>query len=122
MQNNTHQTNYKRYFLPTVEIKDYNIIIDGRKFLDRDCYCSRRWLHTNGCLLDYHYFKENYKLIAVSNQEVSKQEELDADPKVTQQNDFTGNIDRAEVAWVVFILEEVKETILSFSQETIRVQ
>ena len=49
--------------------------------------------YTNGCLLDYPYFKENYKLIAVSNQEVSKQEELDADPKATQQIDFTGNID-----------------------------
>ena len=27
------QESYKRYFLPTVEIKDYNVMINGRNFL-----------------------------------------------------------------------------------------
>ena len=30
------------------------------------------------CLLDYTYFKENYKLIAI---DISRQQELDADPR-----------------------------------------
>ena len=34
--------------------------------------------YTTGCLLDYHYFKENYKIIAI---DLSKQQTLDADPR-----------------------------------------
>ena len=46
---------------------------------------------SNGCLLDYPYFKKHYKRIAV---DLSKQQVLDADPKVIRQNSFTGNLDR----------------------------
>ena len=35
--------------------------------------------YTTGCLLDYPYFKENYKLIAIDR---SKQQALDADAKL----------------------------------------
>ena len=38
--------------------------------------------YTTGCLLDYNYFKEHYKLVAV---DLSKQKELDADPRAIQQ-------------------------------------
>ena len=38
--------------------------------------------YTTGCLLDYSYFKENYELIAI---DLSKQHELDADPRAIQQ-------------------------------------
>ena len=37
--------------------------------------------YTTGCLLDYSYFKENYKLIAI---DLSKQQALDADPRAIQ--------------------------------------
>ena len=30
-----HQASYKMHFLPTVEIKDYNVMIDGRKCFDQ---------------------------------------------------------------------------------------
>ena len=46
---------------------------------------------SNGCLLDYPYFKKHDKRIAV---DLSKQQVLDADSKVIQQNSFTGNLDR----------------------------
>ena len=39
--------------------------------------------YATGCLLDYPYFKENYKLIAI---DLSKQQGLDADPKEIQQS------------------------------------
>ena len=52
---------------------------------------------------------------------LSKQQELDADPKAIQQVNFTGNIDRAGQATMFFIIEEAKETILEFSQGTVRV-
>ena len=44
------------------------------------------------CLLDYDYFKNYYKMIAI---DLSKQKALDTDPKAIQQINFTGNLDRA---------------------------
>ena len=41
--------------------------------------------YTTGSLLDYDYFKNNYKLVAV---DFSKQKELDADPRAIQQIEF----------------------------------
>ena len=46
--------------------------------------------YTAGCLLDYNYFKEHYKMIAI---DLSKQQELDSDPKAIQQTNFTGNLE-----------------------------
>ena len=74
--------------------------------------------YTTGCLLDYPYFKKYYKLIAI---DLSKQQKLDADPKVIQQINFTGNLDRAEGATMFFIIEEAKETVLDFSKGTVKV-
>ena len=79
---------------------------------------SQRDDYTTGCLLDYPYFKENYKMIAI---DLSKQHALDADPREIQKINFTGNLDRAGNTRVFFILEEAKETVLDFSQATIKV-
>ena len=65
--------------------------------------------YTTGCLLDYSYFMDTYKMIAV---DLSKQHVLDADPKAIQQINFTANLDRAGDGRIYFILEEAKETIL----------
>ena len=50
--------------------------------------------------------------------DLSKRQALDADPRANQQISFTGNLDRAAGAFVFFICEETKETILDFSQGT----
>ena len=47
--------------------------------------------YTTGCLLDYTYLKNYYKMIAV---DLSKQQALDADPKAIQQINFTANLNR----------------------------
>ena len=52
---------------------------------------------------------------------LSIQQALNVDPKVIQQIDFTGNLEKAGNTTVVFILERVKETILNFPQGTVRV-
>ena len=52
--------------------------------------------------------------------DLSKQQALDADPRASQIN-FTANLDRAGNTRVYFILEEAKETILDFSQGTVKV-
>ena len=51
----------------------------------------------------------------------SKQETFNADPKSIQQINFIGNLDREEAATIFFIIEEAKETILDFSQGTMKV-
>ena len=74
--------------------------------------------NTTGCLLDYSYFAATYKMIAV---DLKKQQALDADLRATQKINFTANLDRAGNTRVYFILEEEKETILDFSQGTVKV-
>ena len=74
--------------------------------------------NTTGCLLDYPYSIETYKMIAI---DLSKQKALYFDPKAIQQINFTANLDRAGNTRIYFILEEVKETILDFSQGTVKV-
>ena len=46
---------------------------------------------------------------------------VDADPKVIQQINFTGNLDKTGQATMIFIIEKVKTTILAFSQGTVKV-
>ena len=74
--------------------------------------------YTTGCLLDYQYLRDNYKMIAV---DLSRQQALDADPGAIQQIKFTANLDRAGDARVYFILEESRETKLNFAQGTVKV-
>ena len=72
---------------------------------------------TTGCLLDYPYFRENYKMIAI---DLRKQQALDADPRAIQQINFTANVNKAGNPTMFFITEEAEETILYFSQGTVR--
>ena len=81
-------------------------MIDGQNFSDQlvkndlRTYNSIRKIataqvddYTAGCLLDYNYFKNYYKMIAI---DLSKQQALDADPKAIQQINFTGNLNRGQ--------------------------
>ena len=130
-ENDNDRTSHDRYYLPTVHIKDYNIVINGENFFDQPIknnkitYDNIRKIatgqgddYTTGCLLDYPYFANTYKMIAV---DLSKQQALDANPRAIQQINFTANLDRAGNTRVYFILEEAKETILDFSQGTVKV-
>ena len=51
---------------------------------------------------------------------LSKQQVLDADPKAIQQINFIENLDQGAGETMFFIIEEGKETVLDFSQETIK--
>ena len=68
--------------------------------------------YTTGCLLDYTYFKNYYKMISL---DLSKQQALVTDPKTIQQTNLTANLDRAGNTRIYFILKEAKETVLDFS-------
>ena len=119
------------YYLPKVEKKDYNVMIDGRNFFDQPIdrmaktYENIREIaidigddYTTGCILDYSYFKENYKMTAI---DLSRQQELDADPRAIQQINLTANLDRYGKTTIFFIIEEAKETIFEFLQGNVRV-
>ena len=129
-ENDAQRTSNSNYYLRNIEIKDYNIMINGENIFDQPIknkvtYENIRKIamkqgddYATGCLLDYSYFLDTYKMIAV---DLSKQQALDADPRAIQQINFTGNLDRAGNTRVYFILEETKETILDFSQGTVKV-
>ena len=57
---------------------------------------------------------DTYKMIAV---DLSKQQVLDADHRAIQQINFTANLDRDGDTRIYFILEEAKETVLTFHKE-----
>ena len=130
-ENENGRTSHSTYYLPKVEIKDYNVMIDGRNFFDQTInsmnktYENLRKIatgkgddYTLGCLLDCLYFKENYKIIAI---DLSRQNELDAHPRAIEQINFTVNLYRAGNTTIFFITEEAKETIFEFSQGTVKV-
>ena len=145
--NDTQITSSKGYYLPNVKLKIYNVIIknynviiiiknymiNGENVFDqlikdnKVTYENIRkiatgpvddYTTTTGCLLDYPYFKDSYKMIAV---DLSKQQALDADPRAIKQINFTANLDRVDNTGIYFILDEAKETKLDFSQGTVKV-
>ena len=66
-------------------------------------------------MLDYDYFKKNYKLVVV---DLSKQKELDADPRAIQQIEFKYMLEtNSTIYWV---LEKSKETMLEFYKGTVK--
>ena len=126
-----NKTSAKGYYLPNVEIKDYNVMINGENVFDQPIknnkvtYENIRKIgtgqgddYTTGCLLDYPYINDTYIMIAIY---LSKQQALDADPRAIQQINCTANLDRADNTRIYFILEEAKETILGFSEGTVKV-
>ena len=106
-------------------------MIDGKNFFDQPVknnevtYENIRKIaagqgddYTSGCLLEYIYFKNYYKMIAI---DLSKQRAFDADPRAIQQVNFRANLDSAGNTRFYFILEEAKETIFEFLQGTVKV-
>ena len=85
---------YTGYYLPKVEINDYNVMIDGKNFSDQPVKSNMRAYnqtrkmaagqgddYTTACLLEYNYFNKHCKMIAI---DLSQQQVLDADPKAIQ--------------------------------------
>ena len=100
--NNTERRERTKCCLPTVERKDYNVMINEENLFDQPVKSSLK-THDNilknttgrgddymtSSLLDCQYFNKCYKMIAI---DLSKQQAFDADPKAIQQNNFGGNL------------------------------
>ena len=128
-ENEDDRTSDSTHHLPKIEIHN-NVMIDGKNFFDQPInselktYENIRKIATGYGdyytpeSLYYTYFKDYYKMIAI---DLSKQQALDADPRAIQQINFTANLDRAGNTTMFFIIEEAKETVLDFSQGTVKV-
>ena len=68
--------------------------------------------HATGCILDYNYFNNYCKMIAV---DLSKQQALDADPKAIQKINFTENLDGDGNITIFLIIEEAKINSFRFA-------
>ena len=119
----------QNYYLPRIDLNKYNVIIDGRNFYDnpiesdiekyrelRKVMIGKGEDYTTGSLLDFNYFEKHYKLVAV---DLSKQKELDADPRAIQQIEFKYMLGtNSNICWV---REKSKGTILEFYKGTVKV-
>ena len=122
-RNNTdNRDSFSHYYVPNVEIQDFNVLIDGKSVFDlpvkneektyeKIIKMSNNDDYTTGNLLDFAYFKENYRLIAI---DLSKQTKL----KDPQQINFIGKLLRNTGATMFFIIEKSEETTFNFSQNS----
>ena len=81
----------RKYYLPRIDLEKNNVIIDGTNFYDnpiesdigkyrelKKVMIGKGEDYTTGSLFDFNYFDKHYKLVAV---DLSKQKELEADPR-----------------------------------------
>ena len=115
---------FSNYYLPKVEIKDFNVLIDGKSFFDlpvknkekayeKTIEMNRNNGYTTGNLLNIPYFKNNERLIS---NDLSKQINL----KDPQQINFIGKIGKVS-AITFFIFKKSEETTFEFLQNSVRI-
>ena len=118
-----NRDSFSHYYVPNIEIKDFNVLIDGKSFFDLPVKNEEEAYekiidnndYTTGNLLDFAYFKKHYKLIAI---DLSKQTKL----KDQQQINFIGKLENQNhEATMFFIIEKSEETTFNFSQNFVRI-
>ena len=128
MENEEDKTSFSKYYVPKVEIKDFNVLIGGKKFFDvpvknkEEAYekimsISKNNDYTTGNLLDYEYFSKHYKLVA---KDLSKQIDLE-NPDLRQQTNFTGKLED-DKATMFLIIEKSEERTFEFSQSFVSIK
>ena len=116
---------FSHYYVPSIRIKDFDVLIDGKSFFDlpvkneEETYekiidMSNNNDYTTGNLLDFGNFKENYKLIAI---DLSKQTKL----KDPQQISFIGKLLNRHGATMFFIIEKSEETTFNFLRNSVSI-
>ena len=119
----------QKYYLPRINLEKYNVIIDGRNFYDnpiesdiekyrelKKVMIGKGEDYTTRSLLDFNYFDKHYKLVAV---DLSRQKELDADPRAIQQIEFKYMLGTDST--IYWVLEKSRETILEFYKGAVKV-
>ena len=121
--NEDDRTSYSQYYVPNIEIKNFNVIIDGKPFFElpiRNMEETYQKIidmeynddYTVGNLIDFEYFKKHYRLIAI---DLSKQKELEND-NVMQQINFIGTLEEQKTLFIM--IEHLEQTTIDFSQNS----
>ena len=127
LENEEDRTCFSKHYTPKVEIKDFNVLVDGNSFFDvpvknkEETYkkiidMSKNNDYATGRLLDYEYFLNHYKLIAI---DLSKQIELE-NSDLKQQINFIGKLEN-DKATMFFIIEKSEETTFKFLQNSVNI-
>ena len=109
---------FSYYDLPNAEIKDFNVLIDGKSLFDLPVKNEEKAYEkiiemsnnndcTTGNLLDLAYFKENYRLIATDLSEQTKLKHL-------QQINFIGKLEKDHGATMLFVIKNQKKLLSNF--------
>ena len=119
-----HRVSFSHYYVPNARIKDFNVLLDRKSFFDLPVKIEEAYEkiidmrnnndYTTGNLLDFAYFKKNYRLIAI---DLSKQTKL----KDPQQISFIGKLLNRHGATMFFIIEKSEETTFNFLQNFITI-
>ena len=126
-ENENDRTSFSKYYTPKVEIKDFNVLVNGKSFFDvpvknkEEAYkkiieISKNNDYTTGNLLDYEYFSKHYKLIAI---DLSKKIEL-GNSDLNQKNNSAGKLEDDRET-MFFIIEKSEETTLEFPQNSMSI-
>ena len=126
-ENEKDGTCFSKYYVPKVEIKDFNVLISGKPFFaiavknKEEAYeqiidMRKNNDYTTGILLDYEYVKDHYKLIAI---DLNKQIESE-NPDLKQQINFIGRLEENN-ATMFLVIEKKEETTFGFSQNSVTV-
>ena len=126
-KNAEDRTSFSKYYVPKLEIRDFDVLIDGKSFFDvpvknkEETYenimsISKNNDYTTGNLLDYEYFSKHCKLFAIN---LSKQIELE-NPDLRQQINFVGKLED-DKARMFFIIEKSEETTFEFLQNSVSI-
>ena len=122
-ENEDDRTSFSKYYLPKVEIKDFSVLIDGKPFFEipvkykEEAYeaiieMTKNNNYATGNLLDYEYFKDHYKLIAI---DLSKQIELD-NLDLKQQMNFIVEDLKKIMQQCSILLRKKKKPLLIFTK------
>ena len=110
-ENENDTTSFSKYYVPKIEITNFNVLIHRKQYFEilvknkEEAYkaiieMTKNNDYTKGSLLDYKYFKDHYKLIAI---DLIKQIELE-NPDLKEQINFIGRLE--EDATMFFITEK----------------
>ena len=130
-RNSDDAQSHKKYYLRRIEIKNYNVLIDGRNFHDQNVNDSitrytellqftteRLEDYSTRSLIDYNYYNKDYNIATI---DLSHQSVHNSYPKAIQQIEFIYKLDTNVRTYILTVLEKEKEASLKFSKGTVKV-
>ena len=127
-QNEEDTASFSKYHTPKVEIKDLDVLINGKSFFDvpvknkEEAYekiieINKNNDYTTYNLLDYECISKHYKLVTIN---LNKQIELEKSD-LKQQTNFIGKLEDDRATTMISSLKNQKKTTFEFSQNSVNI-